>query len=597
MGAGLLLIVVACAGTRWQAPPKPGVSQRGQSPLRDPHRTGIWTQGRIRQLSTTADCPAVQAGQLYRFIAGADSCLTPMSSDNIAKLNDPWAVNVLRKNAGGQGLWPSSVTDIVDAVQKSSPGYIQASYMVGEGSQIPASVTPVSSNRNLRYLVTWEDSSGPVIFLSARVPGTQGGTPPAFLQVISFDPVKQLFNYYQYVGNADVNAPASDGTQTWTWAGDSNWAYAPQTATQGCFQCHLNGGLNMKERTAPWNNWNSSAATILPNNLPSEVRQDPLYRNGKSAAQFETVFESQMFNLTSNWIKANVRNKNVSNIPALLRRLTQNTTINFASSQVQNLGNSPINGLPNDLFLFHSVLRDVLELNYTLPNVSLERSTYNAFLKNNQVQLVNTDRDPDYSQPGATFFSAFVPVPAYEDVKAIEQLLDQGVISQKFATAVLMVDFPNPVFSPTRASLQQYAAQLSSGKANSEDIPSRFANLVTRAAASQPPCDPAAVTQCTAEQQFLFYWRDPQWKQTAEKQITQYLAAVQQQTATPAGQNDVMKLIISRGVQFQNYWPICSLDEFSLLLPKTSLDQVFVQMTPQATLVNQAAYSCQPPPS
>lgn len=554
-------------------------------------------------MRAASPCPAVQAGQLYRFIAGVDSCLTPMSSDSIAELNDPWAEKVLRKNAGGKGIWPSSVANILDAVQTSEPTYIRRSYMLGEGSQIPPSVTPTSSNRDVRYIVTWEGSStsastNPVIFLSARPAGTPGGTPPSFLQVISFDSSKQLFNYYQYVGNADVNAPASDSTQTWAWAGDSSQAHDPRTATQGCFQCHLNGGLNMKERNVPWNNWNSSSAAILPSNLPAEVQQDPLFQKVGIASQFQSVFEGQMFTLTRNWIGSNVRNGTVNNVPALLRRLTQNTTINFDSSQVQSAGNAPITGLPNDLFLFDSALRDVLKLNYSLPGVTLERSTYLGFLQDYRVQLENKKPPPpSYTQPGDTFFAAFVPVPAYEDTMAIKQLLQQKVVSPHFATAVLMVDFPNPVFSRTRASLQQYAAQLSSGTADAVDIPSQFAALVTRVAVSQPPCDTTAVTGCTAEQQFLFYWNHQDWQTAAQEQLSQYLNALKQRMATPAGQNDVMRLIISRGVQFQSYWPICNLAEFSLLLPQTNLDldQLFVQMTPQATLENQTAYSCKPP--
>jgi hypothetical protein len=593
----LLAVTGACARALVRTAAQ--VAARQELP-RDYKRTGTWYQRRLHTaaLAAQAPCPAVQPGQIYRFVAGVDACMAPMSADSVAaQLNDAWAVNVLRPNAGGAGPWPDSVAGIVSAIGASPAAYAPVSYMVGEGSQIPPSVTPVSSTRDLRYVVTFGTSAAnPLIFLSARPAGVQGGTPPSFLQVISYDPQKRKYNYYQYVNNDDVQAPQGpDSTRTWAWAGDSGGATNSQTTEQGCFACHLNGGLNMKERTFPWNNWNSNAALIPATNLPTAVQQDPLFRGLISANQLETVFEAAQTNVMNNWITGNVQSGTVSNVPQLLARLIRNTTVNFAATQVQSASSSNVTGLPSEIFLPDSILSSVLGLRYSFPGASIPRGNFNAFVTSRQFQLVNTNGSPPYAQPGTNFFAGFVPVPSYEDRQAIRVLLMRNVVNTKFAGAVTMVDFTNPVFSPVRNSLQQYANQIPTGQANGTDIPTRFAALAAAAAASQPACDTTALGACTAEQQFLFYWNSPAWQTSAQNRINAYFQALSARLATQEGQDDVMTLIVSRGVQFQNFWPICNLAEFSLLLPQTSLGNVFVQMNSDATLSPQTGYSCQPP--
>lgn len=592
----LLVAAGACARAMVRTAGEAAVRQ---APPRDYRRTGTWYQRRVQTaaLAAQAPCPAVQAGQIYRFVAGADGCMAPLSADSVAaELNDAWAVNVLRPNAGGAGPWPDSVAGIVSAIAASPAAYAPVSYMVGEGSQIPPSVTPVGSTRDLRYVVTFGTSAAnPAIFVSARPAGVQGGTPPGFLQVISYDPRKRKYNYYQYINNDDVQAPQGpDSTRTWAWAGDSGGATDPRTTEQGCFACHLNGGLNMKERTFPWNNWNSSAALIPPANVPAAVQQDPLFQHLIGANQLETVFESAQTSVMNNWITGNVQNGTASNVPQLLARLIRNTTVNFAAAQVQSASSANVTGLPSEIFLPDSILSSVLGLRYSFPGASIPRDSFNAFVTSKQYQLVNTNGTPFYTQPGTNFFAGFVPVPSYEDRQAIRVLLMRNVINAQFAGAVTMVDFTNPVFSPVRNSLQQYADQIPTGQANGTDIPTRFAALAAAAAASQPACDTTALGGCTGEQQFLFYWNNPAWQASAQNRINAYFQALSARLATQAGQDDVMTLIVSRGVQFQNFWPICNLAEFSLLLPQTRLGNVFVRMNPDATLGPQPGYTCEP---
>lgn len=556
-----------------------------------------------------SQCAAMTSKQIYRYIAGQDPCPVAMPSPEItAELNDPYATTVLIPNVGGAG-WPTDTVTIVAAIAKGNSGVQQTNYMLGEGSQIPPSLTTFTykgqqaiGNQDLRYVLTWGPSgSSPTMFLSAAPAGVIGGTPPPFLQVIAFDPQKKLFNYFQYVSTNDLGV-GSDNTQTWSWAGDSSYARKPNTVGNGCFDCHLNGGLNMKELTAPWNNWNSNFATISAANIPPAVAQDPIYTSLSSANQLQINFQSAMFNLTMNQVSSSISGSTASNVSELLRRLIVTTTVNFQASQVTSASQNDVS-VPADFFLNNSVFQgntamsyqSPLNLKYTLPNLTISRANYNAFLQSQNVNLVNVaklDGPPDYTQPGATNFAFFMPGPAFEDLQAIKQLIQRNVISAQFAGAVLMVDFQNPIFSPGRSSLMQYAEKISTGTNNGTDIPNQFVALVTAAVKGQPACDPTK-SACSPEWQFLFYWNQgSNWQTAAQTQVQNYLNAVGTRISTSAGANDYMTLNVSRGIQFSNDPLVCNLHEFTLLLPVTKLGNVFSQMNTDGTISSQPAYSC-----
>ncbi len=160
-----------------------------------------------------------------------------------------------------------------------------------------------------------------------------------------------------------------------------------------------------------------------------------------------------------------------------------------------------------------------------------------------------------------------------------------------------MVDFQNPMFSPARSSLMRYAQNVSTGKTDGNDIPNQFVALVKTAVQGQTPCDPTKSSQCSAEWQFLYYWNQgSNWQTAAQTQIQSYLNSIGSRIATTAGAIDYMTLSVSRGIQFSNYPLVSNLYEFDLLLPCTSLGNVFYQMNTDGTISTQPSYS-RPPPS
>ncbi|MFQ3246253.1 MAG: hypothetical protein ACI9SP_002905 [Arenicella sp.] len=520
------------------------------------------------------NCPPIDPTKINRFIKGKDNCAFVMPASEItSQLNDPFGVSVLRK-----GDFKFSVEGLLGAISKANPNLSRNSFLVAEGGQIPSSVTPRTSPRNPRLVVVW-GAEPPQILLSAAPGGNSG-----FLQVMSWDSQNNKFNFYDVM--PQIGKDANDVTIAWAWKGDSTMARQPDTIGQGCFDCHHNGVPIMKELKFPWNNWNSERVAIAPEVLPQDVANDPLVSSMAGAQALESVIQSGFQNYYNSFMADNVKRVsnsnsdfNVTNVDQMLAHITSNTTINFASSaqtsDVKNssLPNKDVRGIPNDFFLWDSVLATLLRIDYKIPDISLARAQYDGFLKEHSYELIQKDGSPNYQQGGSTFFSFFVPVPAAEDNYMATQLHNYRglqLVPAKFIAAVASVDFSKPVFSSKRNKLKIYSDQLKEGTIRDgiSSIPEDFAKIVRPVAARQPACDPAKVDACTAEQQFLAVWDMPEklWKEALKTRIQAHL---DQLAAMPAQQqlDFLMSKAIERHKQFASYPIIKNLNEFSLLLP------------------------------
>ncbi|AEI62802.1 hypothetical protein [Corallococcus macrosporus] len=525
-------------------------------------------------------CPPASNDRIYRHIEGLDACPTALSASDIqAELNDPFATAVLRQNA-----FPITVDAVVQAVVAGVPRLAagQKNYVVGEGSQVPLSVAPREADRSLRYVLTWAETGGNADILLSAKPGGSS----SFLQVMSWDAKKNRYNFYECTTDERV----------WRWAGDTGHARQPRTAGQGCFDCHHNGVVIMKELSVPWNNWHSQRTTIDPNVVPQAVAREQFFRDRVGAEQLESSVRGGTQRYYTAWLRGLFQKQPdgsvvVNGLPELLRHVITNTTVNFASTQVPSADpQASVGGLPSDFFVRDSVLRNSpVELSYAFPDsLRIDRARHAAFLQAHQFRLEQA-RAPTYAQPGSTFYAFFVPVPAEEDTLVTRMLLNNKVVSAKFVASLLMVDFANPVFSTTRDTLLEYAEQLPTGtlKGNQSDVPARFAALVSDAAKAQPSCVPEQLDACTAEQQFLFFWNlpDESWKSEMQARVGRYLAAVGERIATGQGTDDYLRLAASRQRQFARWPVIQNLNEFSLLLPATSLaSEPPLRMKPDGTL-------------
>ncbi|KYC40218.1 hypothetical protein WA1_27155 [Scytonema hofmannii PCC 7110] len=549
---------------------------------KEKHSKVLTSQEQTLIAQTNTNCAPVESGKIFRFIDGTDSCVAPMTEQEIGEnLNDPFAAAILRK-----GIFPDSVDAIVTEISNSGLNLQQANYLLGEGSQIPTTVVSREAPRNLRYVLTWGTSptSSAQILLNAPPGGDS-----SFLQVISWNAQAKRYNFYEF--REQVGEIKDIPTRVWVWAGDSPMAQAPQTMGHGCFDCHHNGVVIMKELAFPWNNWHSQRATISPLNVPIAVAQEQIFQNLNGAEILERVIRSGFQIYHQNWLRDRVKNEEgtirLTDVNKMLRHLTTNTTINLTSTNIESNGantspaNSDLSGIPNDFFLWDSALRTALNLNYTIQPIQFKRNDYDNYLKIHNFKLVQSDfKKPDgsplYEQDGSTYFAFFVPVPSAEDLFLLTQMRSAKILTDKFIASLLMVDFQNPVFSEKRTSLQQYAEPMTTGTIINgvSSVPDEFANKVKAVAASQPDCDSANWDTCSSEQQFLFTWNlpDDQWKTSVQQRIQTYLDEINNLSESER-LDRLMRLAVKRRSQFQSWPTIKNLQEFSLLLPQTDLPQ------------------------
>ena len=210
----------------------------------------------------------------------------------------------------------------------------------------------------------------------------------------------------------------------------------------------------MKELKQPWVNWNSMAARIRDTALAPDdpLRHEPLWTGRSGGEAFETeVVRPGIRRWNDARFKRLSESGRLMRLPEFMRQVLDTSTVNLTSSTTSNarLATAQSVPLPLTFFINSDALVNVigLEPNINPPQVSAE--VYRAVLQKFDVALT----DGNHRFPGDTNFVFVVPEPAFEDVLVIETLLSLGVMSRKMAASLVMVDFPNAVFSPRRAAL------------------------------------------------------------------------------------------------------------------------------------------------
>lgn len=167
------------------------------------------------------------------------------------------------------------------------------------------------------------------------------------------------------------------------------------------------------------------------------------------------------------------------------------------------------------------------------PRITVSADRYLQALATFAVAL----RSGDFEQPGDTHFAFVVPERALEDLVALKAAIDGGIVSARLATTLLMVDFPNPVFSPRRASLARHVPD-----APAESIEAQTIAALLAAAQSSPGGSP--------EREFAELWSvegDGEAREAAfDARLGAYYEALMARAVTQDGVDDLMRLAESR---------------------------------------------------
>ena len=478
---------------------------------------------------------ALEPGRLYRRISGRDDHARPVSDEELAALGDPMAVEFFRT-----GTFPTTVQDLLSGL----PETVAASrkvYLISEAGQIPPDVI---GERDMRFAITTAVAGSQVDLLVS----TQAGGDPkeGFLQVAAWDPQARVFNFYTRFESS------------WVWAGNSWHALEPDSRGKGCFDSHVNGSAVMKELRIPWMNWQSERASIrLAEDDP--LRQDQLFQQVVGAQQLELTVRSLITRWTTARLAAVTANGVVDHPDRLLRHLFTSTTVNLASTDRQSsniTADGPELTLPTGFWLNQDVLLDDLRLSTQAAPPRAPAAGYVAGLTRFGFRL--EEKASAFSQPGDTFFAFVVPEAAHEDNEVIRQMVRKGLVSARFAACVLMVDFPNPVFSPARGLLMQYVPTTPT---KTVELCDKVAQAILEAARTLPADSP--------EGRFAGHWQVPDdaWRTVFGQRVDAYLRKVIEHIRTESGFDDYVRLAESRRRQFR----LMKLNEFELTLPVTNI--------------------------
>jgi hypothetical protein len=496
---------------------------------------------RYHAAAFVAGAPALEERTIYRYVVNVDPAPRKMADPEVAALlQDPLATLLLRR-----GVFPQTLRELLAAIDRTGALPVQRSFLVGDGGRIPFRAGP-AVKRELRFAIARGTASEAELMVSSGVdPDTSDG----FLQVLAWDQVNEVYNYYQR------QEPA------WLWSGSSHEALEEPSRGHGCFDSHVNGSLVMKELKAPWNNWHSQSAAIEDAVGPADpLRGEQLFQDRQGAQDLERLVVRPGI---ARWNAARIRARvgadgSVARVRHFLRQVLETTTVNFATSDQESalVRDDDAVRVPLTFFLSSDSLIDVIGLG---PNVS--RPTVSGRLYRRSLAAFGFElTDGSYRQAGDTHFAFLIPEPAFEDVDLLDKLLGAGVLSRPMAAALLMVDFQNPVYSLRRAALMRHVPEEFHPTPGTPDLSTAVAEAIAAAAPATPAASP--------EREVLAYIAlGDEWEAAMARRIERYLAAVQRRLDTEEGFFDLVRLAESRRRAFRRH----PLNEFRLTLPQTRI--------------------------
>jgi hypothetical protein len=518
-----------------------------------------------------------EPSSLRRFLVGSDETPQVMEAAEVeAELNDPLAVELFR-----QGQFPATTEELLAAldarVGADHPLAVksQRSFVVGEGSQI-AKDPSRSFDRRLRFVVTrGQGPDGPDILISAFQAASQS------VEVMAWDERNGGFNYYRTVG----------GSGGWVWAGNSRHAWEPDTRSSGPFESHPTGNLLFKEFKLPWVHWHSPLATMdqLDFAAGDTRATHPWFGDKDGAYVLEDSVAKPAIHRWNGRRLAQVADAGTIADPAqVMERLLgspnpRRFTVNLISSNDRHaeLESAERVSLPSTFFVDVDGLSEVLGLAAPAPEgFSVAASAYREALAEFGVAVRNHDQsrpleagEEAFERPGDTNFLFVVPERAFEDVDFLRQLVkpepatgerDLGLVSDRLAACLLMVDFPNPVFSERRAGLLHHVEAAFPGPVPAEEW-GRFSETLGDAIAAAAGGGEGG----PAEAEFAELWSAGDgWKEAANARLEPYYEALAARLATPDGVKDVFRLAEAR----RNRVRRMPIDETPLLFAQSNLD-------------------------
>lgn len=508
---------------------------------------------------------------INRFVVGEDDAPRQLSSDEAAsELGDPFATLLLLK-----GEFPQTADEALEklaaAAGDGDPLAQRRSFVLGEGSQLPRG--SAATAEAIRFVVaTGSGQDKPDVIVSAFDPGGDD------VELMAWDRDRGGFNFYRTVGSP----PA------WVFAGNSRHALAEPTKGKGPFESHASGTMLMKELEIPWNSWHSfeaeTPASVFP---PGDTRATHPWFTGKLGA--EDCETGVAIPSMERWAKARFEaiaaaGGRVEDPRRILEQVLGTPTINLISSRTESRSSDPNAGVtvPATFFVSAKALTAPKGTSPdSPPRIGLDppqaftapTTNYLASIKKFNFRL---DDEEGFELPGDTHFAFLVPERAREDDTLLEAALDSGLITPRLSAALLMVDFPNPIFSARREKLLEHVPASATVVDGASGFSQEMADTILAAAPD--------TSEGSAEREFAERWEvGENFTAPFNALLKGYFDAVSARVTTQDGLDDFMRLAESRRrhAREKRKFPII---EFPLLFPRTDIPSGELEMRPDATV-------------
>jgi hypothetical protein len=317
---------------------------------------------------------------------------------------------------------------------------------------------------------------------------------PGEVEVIAFDDVDGVFNFYKEIGGAVTFFGSSDD---FVVAGPGGPGL---TNKRGCANCHPGGGLNMKELQSPWTHWaledNIQGADTLVNS------RKPFMGTLQSGADMQFSV-TQAGNDKWNAAKAKFLSEiTTSKLTAARAKLKDDS---MSAAQKADITRR---GLKKGLNATQTMLEPLFcTVQVNITNAGGQSSVPGALYAANRNGI---------SASGASFSSAeltsalsaigstvpgvggnelttpfMVVEPSHEDESYLNALIALKVLDQQLVQDVLMVDFTRPVFSDDRCALLQFVPDLDP----SDRTPAKIRDAIIKGVNDESPAAGSAAAQ------------------------------------------------------------------------------------------------------
>jgi hypothetical protein len=411
---------------------------------------------------------------LHRFVIGRDPAPVAMSVAQVnSDLDDPFAALL----AGG--TFPRTAIEVVDELKRAlgTPRGIERSFLLGEGSQIPAAELPFG-RRTMRFVIALGDPLVDVL-VSSVAPASRS------VEIMAWDATATGFNYYR-----------TTRTGAWVLGGNSVDAVREDTEGKGPFESHTSGSVVMKELRFPWVHWHSFKARVDPaifagiQGLAGHRWVRPRGSGDGTLAGADVCELEVAMPSIRRWTAARFEAIGAGAEPPRPRRVFEQVltspTVNLVSSTTARSEaerGAPID-LPQQFFADSEALGDPEFLGLRKPpTLAVPADAYLAVMQEFGVRLEDGN---GFTQQGDTHFAFVVPERAFEDIETAKAAVGL-LLTERLAACLLMVDFPNPVFSARRERLLEHVPSDGDLSAGAEAFAEKVAAEVLANASNGSP--------------------------------------------------------------------------------------------------------------